>query len=247
MYDLSSLKVMQVGGAKFMPEAARRVQETIGCGLQQVFGMAEGLVNYTRLDDPYEIVVETQGRPISPDDEILIVDDRGNPVPDGEPGNLLTRGPYTIRGYHNDDSANARSFTEDGYYRTGDVVKRTPDGYLVVQGRATDHINRAGEKISAEEIEDHLLAHPQVFDAAVVSLPDPFLGEKSCAFVIAQGEKPKAAALKAFMRTRKVADFKVPDQIVFVDAFQTTAVGKISRKELRATLREQFLSDKAKG
>lgn len=246
-HDLSSLKVMQVGGAKFMPEAARRVQETIGCGLQQVFGMAEGLVNYTRLDDPYEIVVETQGRPISPDDEILIVDDRGNPVPDGEPGNLLTRGPYTIRGYHNDDSANARSFTEDGYYRTGDVVKRTPDGYLVVQGRATDHINRAGEKISAEEIEDHLLAHPQVFDAAVVSLPDPFLGEKSCAFVIAQGEKPKAAALKAFMRTRKVADFKVPDQIVFVDAFQTTAVGKISRKELRATLREQFLSDKAKG
>ncbi|MFC5386966.1 (2,3-dihydroxybenzoyl)adenylate synthase [Aquamicrobium segne] len=246
-HDLSSLKVIQVGGAKFMPEAARRVRQTIGCGLQQVFGMAEGLVNYTRLDDPYEIVVETQGRPISPDDEILIVDDRGNPVPDGEPGNLLTRGPYTIRGYHNDDSANARSFTEDGYYRTGDVVKRTPEGYLVVQGRATDHINRAGEKISAEEIEDHLLAHPQVFDAAVVSLPDPFLGEKSCAFVIAQGEKPKAAALKAFMRTRKVADFKVPDQIVFVDAFQTTAVGKISRKELRAMLREQFLSDKAKG
>jgi len=243
-YDLSSLQVLQVGGAKFMPEAARRVRDTLGCKLQQVFGMAEGLVNYTRLDDPYEIIVETQGRPISSDDEVLIVDDQGNPVPEGEPGNLLTRGPYTIRAYHNDPGANARSFTEDGYYRTGDVVKRTPEGYLIVQGRATDHINRAGEKISAEEIEDHLLAHPNVFDAAVVSLPDPFLGEKSCAFVIPQGELPKASELKAFMRARKVADFKVPDQIVFVSEFQTTAVGKISRKELRAKLRADFLEKK---
>jgi len=243
-YDLSSLQVLQVGGAKFMPEAARRVRDTLGCKLQQVFGMAEGLVNYTRLDDPYEIIVETQGRPISSDDEVLIVDDQGNPVPEGEPGNLLTRGPYTIRAYHNDPGANVRSFTEDGYYRTGDVVKRTPEGYLIVQGRATDHINRAGEKISAEEIEDHLLAHPNVFDAAVVSLPDPFLGEKSCAFVIPQGELPKASELKAFMRARKVADFKVPDQIVFVSEFQTTAVGKISRKELRAKLRADFLEKK---
>lgn len=243
-HDLSSLEVLQVGGAKFMPEAARRVRPTLGCTLQQVFGMAEGLVNYTRLDDPEELIVSTQGRPISPDDEVLILDDEGRPVPEGEAGNLLTRGPYTIRGYHNNDGANARSFTPDGFYRTGDMVKRTPEGYLVVQGRATDHINRAGEKISAEEIEDHLLAHPSVFDAAVVSLPDEFLGERSCAFVIPQGEKPKAVALKAWMRTRRLADFKVPDQVVFVDAFETTAVGKVSRKELRASLRRRFL-DKA--
>src|SRR5690606_10803907 len=176
--DLSSLEVLQVGGAKLMPEVARRVRPTLGCQLQQVFGMAEGLVNYTRLDDPEEIVVETQGRPISPDDEVLILDDQGAPVPEGEPGNLLTRGPYTIRAYHNDDGANARAFTEDGYYRTGDVVRRTPEGYLVVQGRATDHINRAGEKISAEEVEEHLLAHPSVFDAAIVAVPDPYLGER---------------------------------------------------------------------
>ncbi len=242
-HDLSSLQVLQVGGAKFMPEAARRVRPALGCTLQQVFGMAEGLVNYTRLDDPEETIVETQGRPISPDDEILVLDDLGRPVLDGEAGHLLVRGPYTIRGYHNDPAANARSFTDDGYYRTGDVVKRLQGGYLVVQGRATDHINRAGEKISAEEIEDHLLAHPQVFDAAVVSLPDAFLGERSCAFVIPAGEKPRAAALKAFMRGRGLAEFKVPDQIVFVDAFETTAVGKVSRKELRAGLRRRMLAE----
>ena len=240
-YDLSSLKILQVGGAKLMPEVARRVTPTLGCALQQVFGMAEGLVNYTRLDDPDALVVETQGKPISPDDEVLIVDDDGHPVAEGEIGNLLTRGPYTIRAYHNDEAANRRSFTPDGFYRTGDMVRRTPEGYLSVQGRATDHINRAGEKISAEEIEDHLLGHPGVFDAAVVSIPDPYLGERSCAFVIANGEPPKGAALKAYMRARNLAEFKVPDQIVFVSEFGTTAVGKVSRKELRARLRAEFL------
>ncbi|MBR1131891.1 (2,3-dihydroxybenzoyl)adenylate synthase [Bradyrhizobium iriomotense] len=241
-YDISSLEVLLVGGAKFIPEAASRVRAALGCTLQQVFGMAEGLVNYTRLDDPDDIIVNTQGRPISPDDEVLIVDDHGNPVAAGEPGQLLTRGPYTIRSYHNDDAANARAFTQDGYYCTGDIVSRTEEGYLVVQGRAGDHINRAGEKVSAEEIEDHLLAHPGVFDAAVVSIPDPYLGERSCAFIIAKGEQPRVVALKAFVRGRGLAEFKVPDQIIFVDAFQTTAVGKVSRKVLRQQLREQFIN-----
>ena len=240
-YDISSLEVLLVGGAKFMPEAASRVRTALGCTLQQVFGMAEGLVNYTRLDDPDDIIVNTQGRPISPDDEVLIVDDHGHPVADGEPGLLLTRGPYTIRSYHNDDAANARAFTQDGYYRTGDIVSRNGEGYLVVRGRAGDHINRAGEKVSAEEIEDHLLAHPGVFDAAVVSIPDPYLGERSCAFVIPKGARPGAAALRAFVRGRGLAEFKVPDQIIFVDAFQTTAVGKVSRKVLRQQLRAHFL------
>jgi 2,3-dihydroxybenzoate-AMP ligase len=240
-HDISSLEVLLVGGAKFTREVARRVRPVLGCTLQQVFGMAEGLVNYTRLDDPEETIVSTQGRPISADDEVLVVDDLGNPVPEGEPGYLLARGPYTIRGYHNDAAANARSFTSDGFYRTGDIVRRFPGGYLEVQGRAGDHINRAGEKISAEEIEDHLLAHPGVFDVAIVSIPDEFLGERSCAFIIPNGEKPKGSALKAWMRTRGIAEFKVPDQIVFVEHFATTAAGKVSRKELRARLRAEFL------
>ncbi|CDM22537.1 Long-chain-fatty-acid--CoA ligase [Castellaniella defragrans 65Phen] len=243
--DLSSLRAIQVGGAKLSAEIARRVRPTLGATLQQVFGMAEGLVNYTRLDDPDELVIHTQGRPISPDDEILILDDEGRPVAPGQAGHLLTRGPYTIRAYHDNPSANARSFTEDGYYRTGDVVRMTPEGYLEVQGRAGDHINRAGEKISAEEIEDHLLSHPQVFDAAVVSVPDEYLGERSCAFVIPKGERPRPADLKRWIRARGIADFKVPDQIVFVDRFASTAALKISRKALRAQLRAQLLEQES--
>lgn len=237
-YDISSLQTIQVGGAKLIPEVAKRVTPTLGVQLQQVFGMAEGLVNYTRLHDDAYLVTHTQGRPISPDDEIRIVDDNDQPVAPGQAGHLLTRGPYTIRAYHNNPSANARSFTADGFYRTGDIVQLTEQGYLIVQGRANDHINRAGEKISAEEIEDHLLAHPAVFDAAVVSVPDDYLGERSCAFIIPKSDhaKPRALDIKRWIRQRGLADFKVPDQVIFVDKFDITAAGKISRKQLRAQL-----------
>ncbi|MFJ1901142.1 (2,3-dihydroxybenzoyl)adenylate synthase [Streptomyces sp. NPDC088115] len=234
-HDLSSLDVLLVGGAKFSEEAARRVRPALGCTLQQVFGMAEGLVNYTRLDDPVETIVTTQGRPISPDDEILVVDDEDREVAPGETGHLLTRGPYTIRGYWRAPEHNARSFTEDGFYRTGDVVRVTGSGHLVVEGRAKDQINRGGEKIAAEEVENHLLAHPSVHDANVVAEPDPYLGERVCAYVILHpGEGPvKPVDIKRFVRDRGLAAYKVPDRVEFVEAFPQTGVGKISKKDLR--------------
>ncbi|MFE3198083.1 (2,3-dihydroxybenzoyl)adenylate synthase [Embleya sp. NPDC059237] len=237
-FDLSSLRVLLVGGAKFSEEAARRVTPTLGCTLQQVFGMAEGLVNYTRLDDPDEIIVTSQGRPISPDDEIRIVDDADVPVPDGETGHLLTRGPYTIRGYWNAPEHNARSFTEDGFYRTGDVVRRLASGHLVVEGRAKDQINRGGEKVAAEEVENHILAHPSVHDAAVVAVPDAYLGERTCAYVIlrAGAEPLKPVAIRRFVRERGLAGYKVPDHVEFVETFPYTGVGKVSKKDLRAAI-----------
>ncbi|ATL28448.1 2,3-dihydroxybenzoate-AMP ligase [Streptomyces formicae] len=235
-YDLSSLDVLLVGGAKFSEEAARRVKPALDCTLQQVFGMAEGLVNYTRLDDDTETIVTTQGRPISPDDEIRVVDDEDNDLPVGETGHLLTRGPYTIRGYWNAPEHNARSFTADGFYRTGDIVRLTPTGHLVVEGRAKDQINRGGEKIAAEEVENHLLAHPAVHDANVVAEPDPYLGERTCAYVIlrAGADPVKPIAIKKFVRERGLAAYKVPDRVEFVTAFPQTGVGKISKKDLRA-------------
>ncbi|WP_277370949.1 (2,3-dihydroxybenzoyl)adenylate synthase [Rhodococcus rhodochrous] len=234
--DLSSLEVLQVGGAKFPAEAAKRVRPELGCTLQQVFGMAEGLVNYTRLDDDEDTIVTTQGRPISPEDEIRVVDDTDEPVAAGTTGHLLTRGPYTIRGYYNAPEHNSTAFTPDGFYRTGDIVRLTEHGYIVVEGRAKDQINRGGEKIAAEEVENHLIAHPAVLDAAVVSMPDQYLGERTCAFVVTEGETPKALALKKFLRERGLAEYKIPDKVQFVDAFPVTGVGKISRNELRRAL-----------
>ena len=233
-FDLSSLEVLQIGGARLVPEVARRIGPAIGCTVQQVFGMAEGLLNYTRLDDPDEVVVETQGRPLSPADEILIVGPDDQPVPDGEAGELLTRGPYTIRGYYRADAHNAKAFTADGFYRTGDIVRRDEGGNLIVEGRAKDLINRGGEKISAEEIENLLLAHPAVREAAAVAMPHPVLGEQTCAYLVLRpDETVDLAALCSYLEERRVARFKWPERLELLDALPVTNVGKVDKKKLR--------------
>ncbi|WP_323119075.1 (2,3-dihydroxybenzoyl)adenylate synthase [Burkholderia alba] len=234
----AALDFVQIGGAALSPDVAARVLEHFGCELQQVFGMTEGMVAYTRRGDPPERVLHTQGLPMSIADEIAIVDDDDRPVPDGETGHLLVRGPYTIPGYFRASPQAALAFTRDGYYRTGDRVCRRADGYLVVEGRVKDQINRGGEKIAAEEIESHLLASPCVCEAAVVGLPDRYLGEVSCAFVVVAGETRDARALagqlRAFVRERGVASFKVPDMVRIVPALPKTTLGKIDKKVLRA-------------
>jgi 2,3-dihydroxybenzoate-AMP ligase len=152
-------------------------------------------------------------------------------------GALLTRGPYTIRGYYRAAEHNATAFTADGFYRTGDLVRRLPSGHLEVVGRAKEQINRGGEKVSAEEVENHLMAHPEVLDAAVVSVPDEYLGERTCAYVVpVDGARPSEAELRRFVRDRGIAAFKVPDLVVVVDKFPVTGVGKTSKRELRAAL-----------
>lgn len=255
--DVSSLRVLQVGGAKLNPSTAEELTKVFDCALQQVFGMAEGLVNYTRLHDSHSTICETQGRPISSEDEVLVVDDNDQPLPVGETGHLLTRGPYTIRGYYKAAEHNKTAFTETGFYRTGDLVRLTPEGYIVVEGRAKDQINRGGEKISAAEIEDLLSAHPHVHDVAVVAMPDEFLGEKSCAFIVEASKsnvksksttqttsqtKPETKpaitlpAIRRYLREIGVAEYKLPDRVVRVDDFPTTKFGKVSKKALREML-----------
>lgn len=234
---LESLALLQVGGAKLTPEAARRVGPELGCRLQQVFGMAEGLLNYTRDDDPIDVVVETQGRPMSPADQIRIVDEAGEPVPDGDVGELLTAGPYTLRGYYRAPEHNERSFALDGFYRSGDLVRLHPSGNLVVEGRAKDHINRGGEKISAEEIEDHALSHPAVLNAAVIGIGDEKLGERIGLFAVTTASV-ELAALRQHFEERGVAAFKCPELLYLVDDLPVTNVGKIDKTALRKRAEE---------
>ncbi|MDR6179039.1 2,3-dihydroxybenzoate-AMP ligase [Pseudomonas sp. SORGH_AS 211] len=233
---LASLRVVQVGGASFAEAQARRVPVELGCQLQQVFGMAEGLVNYTRLDDEPERIFTTQGRPMSPDDEVRITDEDGNPVLDGEPGLLSTRGPYTFRGYYRSPEHNAQVFDAEGFYFSGDVVQRDAAGYLKVVGRVKDQINRGGEKIAAAEIEGLLLRHPGITHAALVAIADELMGEKSCACLVVSDPALKPVALRRYLREQGVAEYKLPDRFQFLDQLPLTAVGKIDKRRLREQL-----------
>ena len=234
----TTLRLLQIGGAKLEPDDARRVRATLTPGLQQVFGMAEGLLCFTRPDDAPEIVEHTQGRPLCADDEVRIVDENGQPVPPGEPGELLVRGPYTFNGYFRADAENARSFDPDGFYRSGDIVRRSADGYLQVVGRVKDVIHRGGETVAAADLEEHLLAHPAILSAAAVPLPDPYLGEKICAAVVFAGDPVSLAELNRYLDERGVAVHARPDVLVVLPALPSTAVGKVDKKAIAHRLSE---------
>jgi 2,3-dihydroxybenzoate-AMP ligase len=234
---LRTLEVLQVGGARLADEPARRIKPVLGATLQQVFGMAEGLLNYTRLDDPDEVICGTQGRPLSPGDEVRIVDADGNDLPDGQPGALLTRGPYTPRGYYRAPEQNTRAFTPDGWYASGDVVRRRADGNLVVEGRDKDMINRGGEKISAEEVENLLYRMPGIAQVAAVAAPDAELGERICVFVVPEpGGDITLGAISDGMATAGVARFKWPERLEIVAELPVTKMGKLDKKALRDML-----------
>lgn len=236
-HDLSSLRTVRVGGAKFGVEAARRIGRELGATLQQSYGMAEGLHTFTDLDADEETITTRQGRPTSDADEILIVDDEGRPVRSGSPGHLLTRGPATVRGYYRAPEHDRTVFTDDGFYRVGDLVQQDDRGYLTVVGRAKDQINRGGTKIAPEEVENHLLAHPAVHDASVVGVPDDVLGERTKAYLVPrEGADTGALTLagaRAFLRERGLAAYKLPDLVEVVPAFPSTVAGKVSKRAQR--------------
>jgi 2,3-dihydroxybenzoate-AMP ligase len=235
-YDLSSLEVILTGGSKLNPEVARRIRPELGCDVQQVLGMAEGPLYWTRRDDPEEVKLNTQGRPQSPGDEFKIVDPvNEQEVTRGEVGELWCRGPHIIRGYYRAPEHNAKAFTDDGFYKSGDLVRLHDTANVVVEGRIKDCVNRGGEKISAEEVENHILAHPGVANCAYVSMPDPLLGERACAYVIPREDSDVTLeSLHEFLlNERRIARFKVPERLELVDAFPLTAVGKVNKNALR--------------
>jgi len=239
--QLATLEVLQVGGSRLPDEIARKVKPVLGATLQQVFGMAEGLINTTRLDDPEDVICTTQGRPVSEADEVRIVDEFGEDLPDGVPGSILTRGPYTPRGYYRAPEANARAFTPDGWYASGDIVERRPDGNLIVQGRDKDMINRGGEKISAEEIESLVYRIEDVTMAAAIAMPDQVLGERLCLYItVKPGREVTLEQIQDLLRRTGVAAFKIPEHLVVVDELPTTKVGKINKKDLRADIAERL-------
>lgn len=232
--DVSSLRVIQSGGQRLQPETRVRAAELFrNAVVQENFGMAEGMLMFVRLDDPADVRLETVGRPVCPDDEVRLVDENGRDVEDGEVGEFWARGPYTLRGYFRAPEHNATAFSPDGYYMSGDLMWRHPSGNYVVAGRRKDLINRGGEKISAEEIENLMLAHPAIVLAAAVPIPDPVLGERTCACVVLrEGATLDLAELVEFLRGFELATFKLPEALRVYEELPLSPIGKVSKKDL---------------
>jgi 2,3-dihydroxybenzoate-AMP ligase len=248
-HDLSSVRVIRVAGQKCPAEIKPRVEAAFpNAKVTEGFGMGEGLIMWTRFDDPEEVRFHTVGRPWCPDDEIRLVDDDGNEVPPGEPGELLVRGPYTLRGYYRAPEANALAFTPDGFYRSGDVMRLHPTGRYVVEGRKKDLINRGGEKISAEEVENLILALPAVRNVACVAMPDPVLGEKVCAFVVPhEGASVTLDDITAHLSARGLARFKHPQRLELVDELPLSPVGKVQKRVLSERIAKLLAAEAAPG
>lgn len=244
-HDLSSVRVIQSGGQRLQPETRKKTQATlVNCRVQENFGMAEGLLMFVRLDDPEDVRLETVGRPICEDDEVMLLDEEDRPVAFGEVGELCCRGPYTLRGYYKAEEHNARAFTADGFYRSGDLMRQHSSGNYIVEGRRKDLINRGAEKISAEEIENLILMHPAVENVACVPVPDPVLGEKTCACVVLRtGQALELPGLVAFLMEQEIAKYKLPERLELFSAFPLSNFGKVSKKDLTAIVAERARQD----
>jgi 2,3-dihydroxybenzoate-AMP ligase len=246
-FDLSSLRVIQSGGQRMQPEVRAKTRALIpGVFVQENFGMSEGTLMFVRADDPEEVKLETCGRPVCEDDEVKLLDEDGREVADGEVGEFTVRGPYTLRGYFGVPEYNARQFTADGFYRSGDLMRRHPSGNYIVEGRKKDLINRGGEKISAEEVENLVLMHPAVQNVACVPMPDEAMGEKMCAFVILKpGASLTLAEIVAFLLTKEIARFKLPERLEVVPDFPVSTFGKVSKKALGETIARKLQDEQA--
>ena len=164
-------------------------------------------------------------------------------MPDGEPGELVTRGPYTIQGYYNAGDKNREAFTPDGFYRMGDIVRKR-GRHVFAEGRKKDLINRGGEKISCEEVENLIFRHPAVHQVALVAIPDPVFGEKACAFVVTKpGQSLDFASLIRFLRDQQIASFKLPERLELIEQFPTSLVGKILKRQLREMITDKLAQE----
>jgi len=233
-YDTSSVRYIQSGGQRLQPELRIRTKQLIpSCFVQENFGMSEGTLMFVRPEDPEEDRLETVGCAICPDDEVKLIDDEGNEVPLGEVGELCVRGPYTLRGYYGAPEHNAKVFTADGFYCSGDLMRKNHAGNYIVEGRKKDLINRGGEKISAEEIENLILQHRAVQNVACIAVPDDDMGERMCACVILQpGASLTLKELVGFLAGKEIAKFKLPERLEVMRDFPLSTFGKVSKNVL---------------
>jgi len=244
-HDLSSLKKMHSAGGASQPDLVRSVTERLNVKFYNGYGATEGITTITRTTDSLEKICSSVGRPTCPFDTYKIIDSNGNDVRPGGQGELVLKGPGVFTGYYNNPEENAEAFTEDGFFRTGDMARIDEFGCITLTGRIKDMINRGGESISAAPIEGLIVAHPDVMAVAVIAMPDPLMGERVCAYI-----QPKAGAqltfegIISFLKAQKASVLQFPERIEFIQDIPLTAAEKIDKKVLRVDIQKKLAAEK---
>jgi acyl-CoA synthetase (AMP-forming)/AMP-acid ligase II len=243
--DLSTLTGYMCGAASVPPALMARA-DAEGIPVYRGYGSSEHpVISSGRPEDPIDKRARTDGR-LTAGTSIRLLDDDGNEVPTGQPGEIVSIGPELFLGY-TDPALDAESFTADGWFRTGDIGVMDEDGYLTITDRKKDVIIRGGENIASKEVEDILALHPAILEAAVVGRPDPTYGEKVAAFVrVAEGASITIEDLLAHFARHGAARQKTPEFLRVVDDLPRAPSGKVRKVELRDRLRRE-LSDGTDG
>ncbi len=246
-YDLSSLRVITYGAAPMPFEVIKKAIEVFpDVRFINAFGQTETSSTITTLGPEDHVISGTPeekekklrrlgssiGRPM-PDVEMRVIDEEGNELPPGEIGEFVARGPRVMSGYWKDEEKTAKAFTKDGWLRTSDTGYRDEDGYFYLAGRGDDMIIRGGENISPEEVENVLYSYPKIEEAAVIGVPDPDWGQEPRAIVVLKtGESATGEEIMEHCR-QKLASFKRPRSVVFIDELPRNPMGKVLKRVLR--------------
>jgi fatty-acyl-CoA synthase len=246
-FDFSSLRTGVMAGAPCPIEVMKRVARDMQCdGMTVMYGQTESspVITMSAADDSLERRVSTVGQACA-NTEVKIVSASGDTVPVGEPGELCTRGYLVMKGYDQEPEATGRAIDEDCWLHTGDLATMDIHECFRITGRAKDMIIRAGENVYPREIEEFLHTHPKVAEVQVVGLPDARLGETVAAWIRLK-EPAAEEEIREFCRGR-IAHFKVPQYIRFVEAFPMTVTGKVQKFRMREIeIQDRGLEDVAR-
>jgi fatty-acyl-CoA synthase len=249
-FDLRSLRTGVMAGSPCPIEIMKQVIEKMHCRQMTIgYGQTEAspIITMSSVEDSVEVRVGTVGRAL-PETEVKIVSPvTGETLPVGEQGELCSRGYLVMKGYDDEPEATRKAIDDEGWLHTGDLSMMRPDGCFRITGRSKDMIIRGGENIYPREIEEFLYTHPKIADVQVTGLPDARLGETVLAWIrLKPGESGTEDEIRDFCKGR-IAHFKIPQYIRFVDSFPMTVTGKIQKYKIRQQeIRERGLEDAAR-
>ena len=244
-HDLSSLKKMHSAGGASQPGLVKSVTEKLNVKFYNGYGSTEGTTTITRTTDCLETICSCVGRPTCPFDTYKLIDSNGKDVPPGGQGELVLKGPGVFTGYYNNPEENAKAFTEDGFFRTGDMAGIDECGRITLTGRIKDMINRGGESISAAPIEGLIVAHPGVKAVAVIAMPDPLMGERVCAYIQPEAEAHLTfQGIISFLKEKKASVLQFPERIEFIQDMPLTPAEKTDKKVLREDIQKKIAAGK---